>query len=95
MDTTTVMTTKELEEFIERHRWTFAKTMAHIPHEYVVRQKVRDDESFNRFVITIRSEGYTEYFGRKPFKYLNVGDYKYWTMGSPLEQTIIINRAKL
>lgn len=27
--------------------------------------------------------------------YLYIDDYKYWTMGAPVEETIIINRAKV
>ena len=27
--------------------------------------------------------------------YLYIDDYKYWTMGAPVEETIIMNRAKV
>jgi hypothetical protein len=29
------------------------------------------------------------------YTYRNIDDYKYWTMGAPLSQTILINRAKI
>jgi hypothetical protein len=49
------------ELFIAGSSWQFAKTMAHMPHEYTVRDL----------------------------------DFKYWTMGSPIAITTILNRARL
>lgn len=34
------------------------------------------------------------YFGQ-PYKVLHFEGHKYWTMGAPLEDTILINRKKL
>jgi hypothetical protein len=91
------MTAKEIDSFIRGHEWRFAKTMPHAPHWYVVRQKCRDDEEFQRFVVHIRNHGYRQRFGRA---YYTCFDWpvdgvihKFWTMGAPLQITIIINRA--
>lgn len=76
-------------------RWTFAKTMADMPHEYVVRGKTAPpDDWFDWFVLLIREHGFKRTFGRRHYLYLRVGDHRYWTMGAPLAKTIIINRAK-
>jgi len=33
--------------------------------------------------------------GSKSFTYLNLDGWRYWTMSSPVEKTILINRARL
>jgi hypothetical protein len=35
-------TPEEINSFIAGHAWRFAKTMAHMPHAYVVRAKCRN-----------------------------------------------------
>lgn len=84
----------EIDEFIAENRWTFAKSMPWLPHEYVVRERVRNETRFVNFVLHIREHGYAEQFGKRTYTYLDWGPFKYWTMGSPIEQTIIINRAR-
>lgn len=85
-----------VEAFIEAAPWRFAKTMSHIPHEYIVRGQVPDDQ-FEAFVQLIEDTGYKARWGRYHHTYVNVGDHKYWAMpgrgarrGAPI---IIINRA--
>jgi hypothetical protein len=91
------MSPEQIDPFISAHKWTFAKTMAHIPHSYVVRNRVRDEAEFERFVLHIRTNGYQARFGWRTFTYFDwmVADvlHQFWTMGAPLERTIIINRA--
>lgn len=73
--------------------WTYAKTMPHAPHEYVVRNKTCPDDQFLRAVKLIRTLGKPrQYYGRTNI-YLDTDDYRYWTMGDTLENTRIINRA--
>jgi len=50
---------------------------------------------FNEFVLHIRQYGYVDKFIGEEYTYFNLGDYRYWSMGSPLEKTILINRAKI
>jgi hypothetical protein len=73
--------------FVEAHRWTFAKTMADIPHEYVVRGKRGcDADAWDRMAELIRENGYwarwTAPGGRtsRINVYLELGDHKYWVI---------------
>lgn len=74
-----------------RHPWRFAKTMPHNPHWYTLRKEWRDEE-FVRVVQTMRRVGYTEYYQGRRYTMFNVNNMKYWTMGAPLRETILINR---
>jgi len=80
--------------FISKVDWIFAKTMPQWPHWYIVRENC-DEESFVKFVSFIYSNGTTRLFQDKKFTYLDIDEYAYWTMGNPVDETIIINRAKL
>lgn len=71
--------------------WTFTKTMPNNLHCYTVRKNWNDAE-FCAVVLYIREHGYIERFGSKDYIMLNVGEYKYWTMGSPMWDTCLINR---
>ena len=80
---------------IARCQWTFAKTMPFAPHEYIVKGRCPlTDEEFEYFVMMQREHGVKERWGRYNNPYLYIDDYKYWTMGDPLEDTTVINRAK-
>jgi len=81
-------------DFINSQQWTFAKTMPKWPHEYVVRDAV-NDKAFVEVVSYIRENGSPEPFYDKSYIFLQIGNYKYWTMGDPIEETIIINRCLL
>jgi len=87
------LTDEEIAWFIATHEWKFAKTMAYIPHAYTLRERAADEPMFERFVIHIRVHGYDGQFYSKTYRYFDFGPYQYWTMGSPLEQTKLINRA--
>jgi len=85
----------KLHEMITRCEWTFAKTMPFAPHEYIVRDKCPlTDEEFVYFVDMQRQYGIKERWGRYNNPYLYIDDYKYWTMGAPMEETKVMNRAK-
>lgn len=73
--------------------WKFAETMPDIPHSYVVRGKTLDEESFVRAVRVIRTFGEPGKFYNTTRVYLTHGDRKWWTMGAPIEDTVIINTA--
>ena len=89
------MTDDEISTFIAGHEWTFAKTMPQIPHWYTLRRKAKSSEQFSAFVQEIRLRGVERQFGRKSFTYLDFDGWTYWTMGAPVEDTILINRARL
>lgn len=81
-------------EFVAKTTWTFARSMPGIPHEYTLRERCVKEE-FEKVVMYIRKHGYPAKFGKRTFTYLDVNGYKYWTMGDLLDQTWVLNRAKL
>jgi hypothetical protein len=83
----------DLRVFVESAEWTFAKTMPEWPHEYIVRERV-DEEFFVTLVQHIREYGYEGKFYSKTMTYYDEYDTVYWTMGAPLDETIIVNRCK-
>lgn len=85
----------KLRSMIARCEWTFAKSMPFAPHEYIVRNKcpLTDDE-FVYFVEMQRQFGKKERWGKYNNSYLYIDGYKYWTMGAPMDDTMVINRAK-
>lgn len=83
----------DLREFVDRETWTYAKTMPKWPHEYVVRERV-DENLFVQLVEHIRAHGYEgSFYSRKITNYDEDG-LTYWTMGAPVEETIIVNRCR-
>jgi hypothetical protein len=91
---TNVMSQTEIDwfqDYIDSVRWKEAKSMPNVPHSYTIREWKPD--TFEQAVMIIRTFGVSERFYSKSYTYLYWGDYKYWTMGEPLEETIIINRA--
>jgi hypothetical protein len=84
---------EQLKKFIATEKWTYAKTMPEWPHEYMVRTKV-DENLFVEMVLHIRKEGYEGKFYSKAMIYFDQDGYTYWTMGAPIDETIIINRTQ-
>jgi len=82
-----------LREFIDSSQWTFAKTMPEWPHEYIVRDRV-DSVLFDALVRHIRQQGFEGHFYQRVLTYFAEDGLLYWTMGGPIEETIIINRCK-
>ena len=82
----------KFKDFIATQEWIFAKTYAKTaPHEYIVRSE-KNEEDFVKAVKFIRSHGFKAKFWRKERIYYFVDGRFYWTMGSPISKTIIINR---
>jgi hypothetical protein len=88
------MSDDEIRNFVGAHRWTFAKSMPKTPHEYTLRRNARDDTEFVAVVQEIRRRGEQRFFGSRQYVYFDLEGYEYWTMGAPLDETILINRAK-
>ena len=86
-------------DFISRHEWTFARTYAAFcPHEYIVRKKLPEEEQslFPEIAGFIREKGFVAEYGRLgPNWYYVVDEYYYWTLDKNVEDTDLINRAKL
>ena len=90
---------KAFRDFIQRHEWTFAKTYAAFcPHEYIVMNHQPKEEwpLFPEIARLIREKGFTAEYGKLgPNRYYIVDEYYYWTMDQNVEDTDLINRAKL
>ena len=80
-----------LRDLIDTEKWTYAKTMPEWPHEYIVRERV-DESMFVQIVEHIRKHGYAGHFYSREITYYDEAGITYWTMGAPIEETIIINR---
>jgi hypothetical protein len=63
------------------------------PHEYIVRSKV-DESLFIIIAEHIRKFGYQGWFYQKQLTYFDEDGFMYWTMGNPIDETIVINRAR-
>ncbi len=83
----------KLQVFIRSCTWTFAKTMPQWPHDYIVRGRC-DEKLFVELVRHIRQYGYEGTFYQKIITYFDHDGMVYWTMGSPISETTIINRCK-
>lgn len=84
--------------FIARQTWTFAKTYAKVsPHEYLVKNKLSEEDQkiFEEFVLFIREHGVRKRYKRSFYTHYDLDGRSYWTMGAPLEITVIINRHDL
>jgi hypothetical protein len=90
----------EARRYIAKVRWQFAKTMPQWPHEYTVRHWRQELETeFVAFAELIRREGMVKPWPREAIRpryhhaYLEVDGWEYWTMGEPIPETTVINRA--
>jgi hypothetical protein len=88
----------DFHNFVSRFKWTFAKTYANTaPHEYIVLEKVglEHKAEFISVARFIRDAGFKAFYYRSQGFYYILGDYYYWTMDENVEDTKLINRAKL
>jgi hypothetical protein len=93
MDYFAELTEAQIRSFIEANYWKLGKNMKPQPHEYCLKESCTDPEMFERFVMHIRRHGYEQRFWKKTYLYYDIDGHQYWTMGSPLHKTILINRA--
>jgi len=95
---TNILNDDQLRDFISSFTWTYAKTYAKIcPHEYIVKDKIHEKyhERFIQVVNYIRENGFAANYKSRAGKYYILDDHYYWTMGAPIEETTVLNRAKL
>jgi len=99
----------EIRAFIASVEWRFAKTMAWCPHFYnVLHRNPEKRDGFFKLVSAIFNHGYKKEWPtqseREKFKqlckerivtYFDVDEYKYWVMVPTIEETDLINRAKI
>lgn len=89
------MTKVQIQEQLERCYWRYARTLSFIPHHYTLRQTWNNQDLFNEIVLSLREHGVEEKFGKKTFLYCYLGNFKYWTMGNPVEITKLINKVQI
>jgi len=83
----------ELVRFVAKATWRPTNLVS--PHEYTLRQW-NSPETFARFVRLIREhpESWDRRFLGQRLRSLRIGEHYYWTMGAPVAETIVVNRAK-
>jgi hypothetical protein len=86
---------QRIRNLLSAQQWIFARTMPDNPHWYTLRRRWERDEDFAWTVETIRRYGYEENYEGRSYTVFNIDYMKYWTMGAPVEETILINRKHL
>lgn len=84
----------DIKAYFDQQSWIFAKTYADkAPHEYMLRKTaVGTEQEFEGAVAYIREHGFTAKFWNSPHVYLYLDGKFYWTMGAPIDETIVLNR---
>ena len=92
-----MITEEQALKIISEFKWTFAKTMAYWPHWYTVRQvsDPRMNAMYEELFHYIHANGYIEMFKGRPYKYCDIGDYKYWPMATDIKDSKVINRVPI
>lgn len=84
-------------QFVAKRCWREAVTYREkAPHEYIVRKwevDGRGNSDFDQFISFIRRFGYADFYYRIRHIYWVIDEFKYWTMGWPVNETTVINRA--
>ena len=70
---------REIQEMIEEESWRAAKTQVW-PHEYLVRDKVKNEKLFMKFVHHLNDHGYIGRWYSKKRKYYFFQGKIYWVM---------------
>jgi hypothetical protein len=86
---------QQVGSLLLRQEWIFAKTMPEDPRWYTLREGWACDADFVHVVTRMREAGEEEVYKGRRRRVLHVNGMKYWTMGAPLPQTILINRKPL
>jgi len=90
-----VLTDAEIQTALETVPWTFAKTLAHIPHEYLLEEKWPCEVPFTEVQRLIAAHGYDGKWGRQTFRYLHLGGFKYWQDEAYTKGYHVLNRVRL
>jgi hypothetical protein len=66
------------------------------PHEYTIRNwRPEADDDFLKAASGIREFGYEQNFYESTYVYFDLDALKYWTMGAPLRETVVLNRTSV
>jgi hypothetical protein len=81
---------QELREVIARLTFVFAKTLAHMPHEYVVRT-AENAAAYAELLAAIRTHSVPGAFHGRTYRYLYLDGWRYWQ----IPPYPLINRARI
>ena len=93
-----VYTESHFKNFVNQFSWIFAKTYANkAPHEYIVLNKVGNEhkDEFIKIAQFIREKGFKAFYYTREGYYYKLDKNYYWTMDDKVEDTDLINRAKI
>lgn len=82
---------QDVERWVRSVHWQYARTNPQNPHQYA-HTRWCDRDMFERVVLHIREHGYSQPYGGADYICYDVADSFIWSMGSPLEDTVLINR---
>ncbi|CAN5749101.1 hypothetical protein BH23ACT4_BH23ACT4_11890 [soil metagenome] len=99
------MKPEQASTLIDSLNWTYANTMPWVPHWYIVRERDLETGRFEDLVRFLRSSGCPGVWGTTPrstvledgrilrgILYRDISEFRYWTMGWPVEEETIVNR---
>jgi hypothetical protein len=89
------MSPEDFAQWFRRYRnqcrWQAAKSGP--PHEYTIRNwRPEFEADFVRAIEGVREFGHPEHFYEQTYIYFRLDGLKYWTMGSPVSETVVLNR---
>jgi hypothetical protein len=96
-----ILSPEEIEAWMRRQQWIYAKTMPRHPHHYSLK-RLQDPRRFEDVVLTIWERGYDRKYLNRLWRSLAVGNLHYiWVhtepgpgVGVPIGQTVLVNRAQ-
>ena len=92
------LTSEEFRQWFRGYRdecrWQAAKSGP--PHEYTIRNwRPGADDDFLTAASGVREFGYEQNFYQSRYVYFDLDAMKYWTMGEPLNETVVLNRTSV
>lgn len=75
-------------------RWTFAKTVPHVPHWYAVKGRDLPEADLEWAVALILRDGYVERFWNQPWHYVRLDGWRYWPTRNQRPSWFMLNRAR-
>lgn len=89
------MTKNDLQLNLERCYWKYARTLAHNPHHYTLRETWKSDELFEDAIRALDEYSIEERFGKRIYKICYLGNFKYWHMGDAINEIALINKKQI
>jgi len=78
-------------KLLQFHHWVGSKSF---PRQYTLKKDWKNKSEFEEAVIFIRQHGAIKVSGTKWIRYMAFEGMNYWTAGSAIDQTVMINRAE-